>query len=101
MKVLPASALLAAALTFGVPPAEAQAQAAYPNKRVTLLVAAAPGGGLDATARLLAKRMQDAWGQPVVVENQGGAGGLIASKQVATGPADGYTMLLQIPSLLL
>ena len=79
----------------------AAAWADYPTRRVTLMLPAAPGGGLDGLARFLAKRMQDAWGQPVVVENQGAADGLIATRQVAQGPADGHTLLLQIPSLLL
>lgn len=95
MKAFAALALLAASV---VP---AAAQTDFPNKRVTLVVSASPGGGLDATARLLSERMAKAWGQPVIVENQGGADGLIATQRVATGPADGYTMLLQIPSLLL
>lgn len=95
MKAFVALALLAGCV---VP---AAAQADFPSRRVTLVVSAAPGGGLDATARLLSKRMQDAWGEPVIVENQGGADGLIATQRVAASPADGYTMLLQIPSLLL
>lgn len=79
----------------------AHAQGDWPSKRITLVVSASTGGGLDGVARLIGKRMQDAWGQPVIVENQGGADGLIATKRVAESPADGYTLLLQIPSLLL
>lgn len=79
----------------------ALAQANYPSQRVTLVVSAAPGGGLDGTARLLAKYMTEAWNQPVIVENQGGADGLIATQRVVKSVPDGYTMLLQIPSLLL
>lgn len=94
MKIL-AAALAALCAT------SAFAQHDFPGKRITLVVAAATGGGLDAVARLIAKRMQDAWGQPVIVEDQGGAEGLIATKRVAESPADGYTMLVQIPSLLL
>jgi len=97
MKAFAALGLLAAAV-LALP---AAAQTDFPTKRVTLVVSASPGGGLDATARLLSERMAKAWGQPVIVENQGGADGLIATQRVATGPADGYTMLLQIPSLLL
>lgn len=77
------------------------AQNDFPNRRITLVVAAAPGGGLDAVGRVLARRLQDQLGQPVIIENQGGAGGLIATRLVAQSPGDGYTMLLQIPSLLL
>ncbi|MES2185969.1 MAG: tripartite tricarboxylate transporter substrate binding protein [Pseudomonadota bacterium] len=87
-------ALLAAAAL----PAQAQE---FPHRTITLVVPAPPGGGLDGTARLLAKQMTLAWNQPVIVENQAGADGLIATRRVAAAAADGYTMLLQIPSLLL
>ena len=90
---------LAGALVLAA--AGARAQADYPSRRVTLVVSASPGGGLDGTARLLAKRMAEAWNQPVIVENQGGADGLIATQRVAQAAPEGYTMLLQIPSLLL
>jgi tripartite-type tricarboxylate transporter receptor subunit TctC len=93
--------ILAAALAAALCATSAVAQPDFPSKRITLVVAAATGGGLDAVARLIGKRMQDAWGQAVVVEDQGGAEGLIATKRVAESPADGYTMLVQIPSLLL
>jgi tripartite-type tricarboxylate transporter receptor subunit TctC len=73
----------------------------FPNHRITLIVPAPPGGGLDGTARVLSQRMTEAWGQGVIVENQGGADGLIATQRVAKSAPDGYTMLLQIPSLLL
>jgi tripartite-type tricarboxylate transporter receptor subunit TctC len=77
------------------------AQGDFPNRRISLVVSASTGGGLDGIARLLSKRMYEAWGQPAVVENVGGADGLIATQRVAQAPADGYTMLLTIPSLLL
>lgn len=90
------AALLGAAIAL-----PAAAQADFPNRRITLVVSASTGGGLDGMARLLSKRMTEAWGQPAIVENQGGADGLIATQRVAQSPADGYTMLLTIPSLLL
>ncbi|WP_374664313.1 Bug family tripartite tricarboxylate transporter substrate binding protein [Ramlibacter sp.] len=92
---LAATALLALAGTA------ATAQTDYPARRITLVVSASTGGGLDGIARLLSKRMQEAWGQPAIVENQGGADGLIATQRVAQSPPDGYTLLLTIPSLLL
>jgi len=95
LRVLLGSALVAAACSNG------WAQGTFPSRRITLLVPAAPGGGLDGTARMLSKRMSEEWGQPVIVENQGGADGLIATQRVANAAPDGYTMLLQIPSLLL
>lgn len=76
-------------------------QGAWPNRRITIVVPSQPGGGVDGTARLLAKRMSEEWGQAVVVENQGGADGLLGTQRVATAAPDGYTMLMQIPSLLL
>ncbi|MDN8614986.1 Bug family tripartite tricarboxylate transporter substrate binding protein [Variovorax ginsengisoli] len=77
------------------------AQGDFPSRRITIVVSASTGGGLDGVARLLSKRMQETWNQPAIVENQGGADGLIATQRVAQSPADGYTMLLTIPSLLL
>ena len=90
-----ATALLALAVTT------AHAQPDFPSRRITLVVSASTGGGLDGIARLLSKRMQETWGQAAIVENQGGADGLIATQRVANSPADGYTLLLTIPSLLL
>ena len=69
--------------------------AGYPNKSIRLVVPAAPGGGTDIIARMIAQGLTDAWGQTVVVDNRGGAGGTagvtIVAKQSA---ADGHTMLL-------
>lgn len=95
----PSRAIAALLAALALP---ALAQADYPGRRViTLVSSAAPGGGLDGMARLLTKRMQEAWGQTAIVENIGGADGLIATQKVVQAPADGYTMLLTIPSLLL
>ena len=67
---------------------------AYPAKPVRLLVGFAPGGGTDIIARLLAQKLSISLGQQFVVENKAGATGMIAAKQVATAPADGYTLLM-------
>jgi tripartite-type tricarboxylate transporter receptor subunit TctC len=72
----------------------AQAQGAFPNKPVRLVVPQAPGGASDALARVIAQKLQDKWGQPVVVDNKAGAGGNIGMEQVAHAPADGYTLLM-------
>src|SRR5689334_6335184 len=71
----------------------------YPNRPVTLVVAFAPGGADDATARILQDPMQKALGQPIVVENVSGAGGMIAAAKVARADPDGYTILLHQDAL--
>ena len=71
-----------------------QAQSAYPNRAITMIVGFAPGGGTDAVARILAKSLSDSLGQQVVVENKAGAGGNIATEAVARAAPDGYTILL-------
>jgi tripartite-type tricarboxylate transporter receptor subunit TctC len=64
----------------------------YPTRPVTLIVPYAAGGGNDVMARIVADKMAAALGQPIVVENRGGAGGSIATRAVAHAPADGYTL---------
>ena len=67
----------------------------YPNRPVKLIVPYSAGGGYDMLARTVATRMQTALGgQPIVIENRGGAGGAIGAAAVAKAPADGYTLLL-------
>ena len=66
----------------------------YPSKPVRLLIPFTPGGSQDVIGRLLAQKVSEAIGQPVVVENKPGAGGLIATQEEARAPADGYTLLL-------
>jgi tripartite-type tricarboxylate transporter receptor subunit TctC len=72
-----------------------QSAAGYPGKSIRLVVPSAPGGGTDIIARLIAQGLTESWGQTVVVDNRGGAGGIagvtIVAKQSA---ADGHTMLL-------
>ncbi|MGQ0655694.1 MAG: tripartite tricarboxylate transporter substrate binding protein [Betaproteobacteria bacterium] len=66
----------------------------YPTRTVRMVVSFPPGAGTDVVARLVARDLQDAFGQPVVVENRPGAAGNIASEVVAKAPADGYTLLI-------
>jgi tripartite-type tricarboxylate transporter receptor subunit TctC len=68
------------------------AQGAYPSKPVTLIVPAAAGGPTDTVARLIAESMTKTFGQTVVVENVGGAGGTIGMAKVARAAPDGYTI---------
>jgi len=79
----------AALLSVGV-----QAQAAYPSKPITLVVPYPAGGSADILARMLGQKLGERLGQPVVVNNRGGAGTAIGAKAVAGAAADGYTLLL-------
>ncbi|HVL56854.1 MAG TPA: tripartite tricarboxylate transporter substrate binding protein [Burkholderiaceae bacterium] len=85
-----ASMLLLAALAA----APALAQTTFPARPVKLVVAFPPGGSTDVTARLIAPKLAEKWGQPVVVENRPGAAANIGTAYVARSPADGHTMLL-------
>src|SRR5471032_1170850 len=66
----------------------------YPNRAITLVVPYAAGGGNDAMARVAADKMSKSLGQQVVIENRGGAGGTIATRQVAKAAPDGYTLVI-------
>ena len=70
------------------------AQGAYPNRAVTLVVPFPPGGGTDTGSRIVAQKLAEKWGQPVLVENKGGAAGMIGADLVAKAKADGYTLLM-------
>src|SRR5215469_2995499 len=80
-----------AAIFAGALPVAAQD---YPTRPITLVVPFPAGGGNDALARVVAEKMSRTLGQQVVVENRGGAGGTIATRAVAKGTPDGYTILL-------
>jgi tripartite-type tricarboxylate transporter receptor subunit TctC len=86
------SALTTALVLAAALPAGAQT---FPDKTVTIIVGASPGGSTDVSARLLAEPLQKALGKPVVVENKPGASGNIAATQVARSKPDGHTLLMQ------
>src|SRR6186713_3490714 len=86
-KLAPIGIGLAACLWLA---ASAHAQP-YPNRPITLIVPFPPGGSTDTTARIMAERMRVPLGQPIVIENVGGAGGSIGVGRVARAAPDGYT----------
>jgi len=79
-------------LAFAASVQTAVAQNGYPNKPVTLVVGSAAGGSNDVFARAIGKRLQDALGQPFLVDNKPSGGGIIANNIVARAPADGYQL---------
>src|SRR5438445_12610921 len=86
---LAAAALLASALASGLAAAQP-----YPNRPITLVVPFPPGGATDAIARTIQDGMPQSLGQQIVIENIGGAGGMIAAGRAARAAPDGHTGLL-------
>src|SRR5215216_3123386 len=80
---------MAGALLVGLVTANAQS---YPSRTITLVVPFPPGGSTDVVARIMAERMRPLLGQPVIIENVGGAGGSIAVGRLARAAPDGYTI---------
>src|SRR5215470_17891010 len=83
--------LFFALASFGVPSAVA---AAYPERPVTIVVPFAPGGANDVVVRAIQQALAEALGQPIVIENRGGAGGSVGYGYVAHARPDGYTLLM-------
>jgi tripartite-type tricarboxylate transporter receptor subunit TctC len=76
---------------FAVMPAGPALSAEWPTKPVTVIVPWAPGGMADVTSRLLVEKFKDKLGQPVAVNNQGGAGGITGMRAILSSKPDGYT----------
>jgi tripartite-type tricarboxylate transporter receptor subunit TctC len=89
---------LLAGVSIAAPHAHAQGSAAkFPERPIRLVVGFPPGGATDILARILSQHMPESIGQPVVVDNRGGASGTIAAAMVAKAPPDGYTIMM-VPS---
>ncbi len=66
----------------------------YPNKSIRIIVPYPPGGGADMTARPIAQKLNELWGLPIVIDNRGGASGMIGAEMLAKSPRDGYTIMV-------
>lgn len=91
-RVLAALALAAPASL--IPALPAAAQASFPDHQVRMIMPWPPGGGTDVLGRAFAQRMQEIWGQPVVVDNRAGANGIIGTTEAARARPDGYTIAM-------
>ncbi|TMJ82137.1 MAG: tripartite tricarboxylate transporter substrate binding protein, partial [Alphaproteobacteria bacterium] len=85
------------ALAALLPSDAVRTQESYPNRPVRVVVPYPAGGGTDTLARLVADQLSRRWGQPIIVENVGGAAGNIGAAEVARAKPDGYTLLLASP----
>ena len=94
MKLLWIAAAACCAIASGASAQPAARDAGYPTKPIRFIVPFAPGGGTDIIARIVAQQLNEMLGQPVVVDNRGGAGSTLGTDIVTKAPADGYTMLL-------
>ena len=90
-------ALFAAAITAQAQPTSTGSGQAYPVKPIRCVVPYPPGGPTDIIGRAIAQKLAESLGQPVIIDNRGGAAGTIGSEQVARSPADGYTLLWGTP----
>jgi tripartite-type tricarboxylate transporter receptor subunit TctC len=93
MRAANAAAVAFAAVSLA-PHARAATEAAYPSKPLRFIVPYPPGGGNDFVARVIAPRLSELFRQPVVIDNRGGAHGIIAAELTAKAPPDGHTLLL-------
>lgn len=95
-----ASVAAVAALLFAAGPAAAQDKPAFhPTKTVTIIVPYSPGGGTDAVGRLMAKALEEMWGQTVIIDNRTGGNGSVGAAIVARATPDGHTMVLAVSGI--
>jgi tripartite-type tricarboxylate transporter receptor subunit TctC len=94
-----ARAILAIPIALGLLPGAASAQP-YPDRLIRIIVPQGPGGPTDLLARVTAQRLQTAYGQTVIIENRGCAGGVIAAKAAGSADPDGYTLFMGNTSVL-
>jgi tripartite-type tricarboxylate transporter receptor subunit TctC len=85
--------LLGAAAAFGLAPRTSRAEE-FPARQVRVVVPYPPGGGTDLVARLIVPKLAERWKQTVIIDNKGGASGIVGSQIVALAPPDGYTLLV-------
>lgn len=90
-RILGFAAVMLGAIALAPAPASAQA---YPTKPIRLIVPFPPGGSTDILARSVAQKLTEAWGQQVIVDNRGGAGGTIGAELAGKAPHDGYTLMM-------
>ena len=102
-KVIAAFASIAATFVLAGPAAsQARAElkpAFHPTKAVTIVVPYSPGGGTDAVGRLMAKALEEMWGQTVIIDNRTGGSGSVGAAIVARAPPDGHTMVLAVSGI--
>ena len=94
MAVKPVIAWAIAGAAFASDAAHPLAAEEWPNRAVTMVVGFAPGGGTDVLGRIIGRRLSEVLGQQVVIENVGGAGGMVGSARVAKAAPDGYQFVL-------
>ena len=92
--------LTAALLSTGLLAASPALADTYPSRTVRIIVPFSPGGTVDLVARVLAQRLTEQTGQQFIVDNRAGASGVIGSDAVAKAAPDGYTLLVQSPTLI-
>lgn len=88
------SLLACIAALGGAAPAAWSAEPAFPQRAVRIVVAFAPGGATDLIARIVAQKLSELWGEPVIVDNRAGASGMVGTEFVARSAPDGHTLVL-------